>query len=778
MASGNVNVVFPRGGTDRRAAFQQEAPYTTRDSVNVRPLADGVERGGTRPGLTRAFPGLVTHGGEPPPPPPPPPPDPEPDITPPPVRFAPSVAPPIGSGPTVFQTPSYYIVGNPASGPGFIPIGAEGDPVGPTVFVPFREISGAGPLQTLFEDQFGYADGYLDDVSPQWSAIPPNGVYVRGREIALVPPDPDKVRDYHNAFGPAFGEDNNTKYTVRLTIQRNRIFDPGSWAQYNLYLLSQLHNPLRNGVFGSVQIYGDGGVFLQGITFIDGAPRSTENGETQYIPGEQAVLTGKSNDVATLTYGDLTIEWGCPKTGYTRHGFGLSASENDNIVDADDYQFQFTREVNERNRSRLFFGGPSSYFIEQEEDERGFATIEGEWPGLTDNVAPTSGVDYSRKVYVVNGGEKVGVFDPEGGTLESLEPTTEIGIPTKCRSVTIFHDRLALAVDPDNPQEAYFSRVGDPGDFDTSRTDSRSATSLTASGAGRIGQPIIDQIPFLDDYLIYACSGSMWNLTGDPNYGGQLLNISDGIGLIAQHGWCRTPEGTIVFLSRSGLFVISDTSRFAEPFSERVMPLEFKRLVASDWNIRLVYDHDHFGVHIFAHRHDLAAKSHWWVDWQTKGFNEVEFPDLLMNPAGAVWYDSDLTTKRGVVLGCLDGYLRSFRSRTGHDDNLPFDSRVVIGPIRMGAGDGSTRLDHMVAVLGLDSGDVSWELRVGKSEEEAFARPAVTKSGTWRAGRNLTNRPWVRGNSFYLVIRGSGSHWSMERIEMRLQDSGIVVRSK
>lgn len=45
---------FPLGGLDRRYAFQDQAPYTTPDCMNVWPLdvTTGRERGGVRPGLT------------------------------------------------------------------------------------------------------------------------------------------------------------------------------------------------------------------------------------------------------------------------------------------------------------------------------------------------------------------------------------------------------------------------------------------------------------------------------------------------------------------------------------------------------------------------------------------------------------------------------------------------------------------------------------------------------------------------------------------------------
>ena len=52
-----INLQFPLGGVDRNFAYQTQAPYTTVDAKNVRPRGSAEQRirGGTRPGLTRAF---------------------------------------------------------------------------------------------------------------------------------------------------------------------------------------------------------------------------------------------------------------------------------------------------------------------------------------------------------------------------------------------------------------------------------------------------------------------------------------------------------------------------------------------------------------------------------------------------------------------------------------------------------------------------------------------------------------------------------------------------
>lgn len=58
------NIVFPMGGLNRRYAYQQQPPYTTFDALNVRPdsTVEGRERGGSRPGLCKAFSNQIGGG--------------------------------------------------------------------------------------------------------------------------------------------------------------------------------------------------------------------------------------------------------------------------------------------------------------------------------------------------------------------------------------------------------------------------------------------------------------------------------------------------------------------------------------------------------------------------------------------------------------------------------------------------------------------------------------------------------------------------------------------
>ncbi len=57
MAKRSLDLAFPVGGLDERLGYQQQRPFTTPDALNVRPedVFERRERGGSRPGLIKAF---------------------------------------------------------------------------------------------------------------------------------------------------------------------------------------------------------------------------------------------------------------------------------------------------------------------------------------------------------------------------------------------------------------------------------------------------------------------------------------------------------------------------------------------------------------------------------------------------------------------------------------------------------------------------------------------------------------------------------------------------
>ena len=83
-------------------------------------------------------------------------------------------------------------------------------------------------------------------------------------------------------------------------------------------------------------------------------------------------------------------------------------------------------------------------------------------------------------------------------------------------------------------------------------------------------------------------------------------------------------------------------------------------------------------------------------------------------------------------------------------------------------------LKDVQAVLAEDSGDVTYEVFVGTTAEEALASEAV-ESGTWSAGRNPVSFVRRAGHAVYVKI-SSQERWAMENIRARVAARGKVRR--
>jgi len=144
-----------------------------------------------------------------------------------------------------------------------------------------------------------------------------------------------------------------------------------------------------------------------------------------------------------------------------------------------------------------------------------------------------------------------------------------------------------------------------------------------------------------------------------------------------------------------------------------------------------------------------------------------------LQPTVGMVHASDVPPVTRVLLGNWDGYLRFYDDSVSSDDGEPFSNHVVYGPMLLGkSGAHEGMITELIGVPAEGSGDVDWELKVGKTIERAKNATAFT-SGTWREGINRTIRTRARGYAWYLKLKGKGgAPWAMERITAGLQTSG------
>lgn len=359
------------------------------------------------------------------------------------------------------------------------------------------------------------------------------------------------------------------------------------------------------------------------------------------------------------------------------------------------------------------------------------------------------------------------IYDPVANTLTLWTATTSLGqVPTGCPVIGRYRDRILLAGAPVAPHVWYFSRQSNPLDWDysASATDGGRAVAGTSADAGTVGEPILAFIPHGDDYGVFGCENSLWLLRGDPAVGGSVDNLSRTVGIVSKGAWCWGPSGEIIFLSRDGIYMLPPGGGPPQSISRERMPRELLDFDNTMYTVLLQYSVRDRGVHIYLTPIDYKAQKHYFFDWQDKGF----WPESLIanhEPHSIHAYSSTSAEDSAVLLGCRDGYIRRYHYNNETDDGTTFSNYVVYGPLRLGYDDYTEGMvSELFGVIGANSGTVTWSAHMGETHEAALSASAFA-TGTLSAGINFKVHPRARGASFYLKLTGATyRRWSVERM--------------
>lgn len=338
------------------------------------------------------------------------------------------------------------------------------------------------------------------------------------------------------------------------------------------------------------------------------------------------------------------------------------------------------------------------------------------------------------------------------------------------RLIETWRGRTVLSGLPDDPQNWFMSRAGDPTDFDYSplSVDSTIAVAGNNSPAGLIGETVTAIIPYSDDTLIFGGDRSLWVCSGDPAAGGQIDRISDQIGVAWGRAWCKDPMGTLYFFGNPPAIYSLVPGQQPQRISQPIQHL-LDSIAIDQVTIRLMYDDPLQGVHVlitpFA---QPAAATHYFLELRTNGWWQDTFANNNHNPLCVLAYQGDMPTDRAALIGSWDGYVRAFQNTALTDDGTPINSQVMLGPIL------SQDLDDMLvkdlqAVLAEASSPVNFGVFVGITAERALASSAVA-SGTWLASRNFNSYVRRAGHALFVQISASAV-WAMEAVRARVANA-------
>ncbi len=384
----------------------------------------------------------------------------------------------------------------------------------------------------------------------------------------------------------------------------------------------------------------------------------------------------------------------------------------------------------------------------------------------------------NQKLYFADGVNWVR-FDPLINTVErwsasagALPVDSQNNTP---RLICTWRGRTVLSGLLYDPQNWFMSRIGDPTDFDYAPTLTSPDQAVAGNNApqGFVGDIITSLIPYSDDVLVFGGDHSIYTMSGDPLAGGQIDLVSDTIGMAWGMPWAKDPYGNLFFVSnRMGIYTMvpgQQPQRISQQIDQELQPVN-----TGTKSIRLAWDDRFQGLHVFVTTlANPAAETHWFWEARAQAWWKQTFGNDDHNPIAVCNFDGNRPDDRAILIGSWDGYVRTFDEDATDDDGTAISSSVVIGPLNTKNMD-EILCKELQAVLATGSGSVTYSVYVGATAEGALSSTAV-QSGTWQAGRNLSNLVRRAGHAVYVKIT-STNQWAMEQVRCLIQTLGKVRR--
>lgn len=362
-------------------------------------------------------------------------------------------------------------------------------------------------------------------------------------------------------------------------------------------------------------------------------------------------------------------------------------------------------------------------------------------------------------------------------------------LPAKAYLGCLYRGRCVLSGNPDYPYQWYMSRVANPWDWAYAANDALSPVAGGNADAGELGDVIRALIPYKDEYMIIGCANSMWVMRGDPASGGSLDEVDLTVGIFGAYSWCFDGNGNLYFMSKTGLHMIPASLGGVQPVSHTVLPnlSEDEELDPSVHRVTLAYDADRFGICICITQLSDGSNSNYFYDLRTTGIFPETYPDEL-GVYSALFYAANDDTLRGMLVGCTDGYMRTFddseKNDVGTNDDVTITSRVVLPILQDDDDDREIRMTSAtITTAGTESASGSVTVNVFRADSAEAVLEAIDDGDTPHttetftgAGRQNRIRSRVRGHSIAIELTNStdDSTWAVEKVACDVEQTGKV----
>lgn len=431
------------------------------------------------------------------------------------------------------------------------------------------------------------------------------------------------------------------------------------------------------------------------------------------------------------------------------------------------------------------------------------AVVEDDIRKITDstNVIPSGGsaaIDATAQyVQALRAGDDIVVIDGvhylayslRDGTIAALESTSAGEIPPRGKLAMYWRHRLVIGCFADAHGNYAASRLGNirdwnrtPGSLPTGEQihTSTQAFSGTTTRAGEAEDSLVAMIPVWDDLAFLVCESKILRLTGDPQDGGNIHKVTDQLGGVFGDSWCVDASGRVFMFGNKppGLYLLQPEGEPVPLTARSLEQSEFAAIDFSTHRIMLAWNPIDRGVHIFQVAWGTSAiVSHWFYEEATHRL--VRSPpvwqdrinDATKQPTAVTYLGGDDT--RGLLLGCADGFVRSWDSAAVTDDGTPIKSRVMFAPVSPMQQGSDFRLKETTVVLAADQGGARVEIFASETADDPGPPVAGRDIGP---GLNEGFRARAKGAHLHVRITSDdASRWAMEDASVVVVPAGRTV---
>ena len=422
---------------------------------------------------------------------------------------------------------------------------------------------------------------------------------------------------------------------------------------------------------------------------------------------------------------------------------------------------------------------------------------------------PVSMCFLDQKVFFASGVSTIGIMSTSTFTCGVLVASTGVVPSTGISLDCTWRGRLVLAGDPQNPQNFYMARLGNPYDWNYAATDAAAAVAGNLSQSGQIGEPITCIIPFNDDLMIMSTVNEVWLIEGDPADGGSIVRLADHGGIVGPYAFTTDNTGTLYYITQAGLWSVNPIWSVYRPpqlISGQSWSYFFESLNINSNAVFLEWDAVNKYLRLYVTPiYTGEAGQHLIYDVRNGGLWPQVYPSTTGPLAVAAFISGSFAGQQLLVLGGWDGNVY-YENADRIDDavsssTVPLVASATYAPVQFSSGPNflMERLEvdggELPSNLGLSTGSGPFYLQVqvvsgptaANVSDDGYIYPnqdstsASTYYQTWvsnfqgQDGRQPVSYPRLLGSWFGITVTNGGGQgfFNIERIIAQGSPSGL-----